>query len=200
MEKIRSKRRERGKFPGVILVLCGFLAGNILPDVLWKLKWQQKTMASVYLISTFIHQGVSGTEYLKEILKFRGSIYILTALCGFSVFGVPLAVAEALLLGVKTGTLMSMSVLQFGFAGGLVGLGLLMPQYLIYVPVTLFLLNKVWELSYGIWKNKGLFPEKCGWYLITIFWGALIYSVGILMECYLNPWITEKILNFVKIF
>lgn len=69
--------KRKNNFPALILFLCGFLAGNLLPNVLWKIKWQQKTMASVYFLSTFTTGQITGTEYLKEILKYRGSLFLV---------------------------------------------------------------------------------------------------------------------------
>ena len=125
--------KKKTRFPALILFLCGFLAGNLIPNILWKIKWQQKTLASVYFLSIFAAGNISGTEYLKELIKIRGSLFILSVLCGFSIFGVPLAVAGMLFLGFLIGTVAAMSILQFGFAGGLIGAGLLLPQYLFYI-------------------------------------------------------------------
>ena len=91
--------KRKNNFPALILFLCGFLAGNLLPNVLWKIKWQQKTMASVYFLSTFTTGQITGTEYLKEILKYRGSLFLVSAICGFSIFGAPLAVLGIWFLG-----------------------------------------------------------------------------------------------------
>lgn len=210
MKKIRFiKTRERNswekyqrerRFPGIFLFLCGFLLGNIIPNLLWRIKWQQKTMASVYLLGTLANGKMTGKEYLKEVLRFRGSTYVVTAVCGLSVFGVPLAVVEALLTGMGTGALLSVSILQFGFSGGLIGIGLLMPQYIIYFPVWMFLWQQVWKMSLRTWGERGLFPRQALEYLLKMGVGALIYGLGILAESYLNPWITEYVLKYVKFF
>ena len=117
-----------------------------------------------------------------------------------SVFGAPLAVLGIWFLGVYIGAVMSVSILQFGFAGGLIGLGLLLPQYLFYIPASLYLMRQVWEMSAGIWRNKGLFPERIGVYLLRSSAACGIYLIGILAECCLNPWIVEKLLSYIKIF
>lgn len=101
--------------------------GILLPNILWKLEWRQKTAASLYLIGAFAEKTASGYEYLGEVLKIRGSLYLLAAFCGISVFGVPLAVTGILLMGFQTGILLAMSVLEFGLQGGLIGAGLCFP-------------------------------------------------------------------------
>lgn len=157
-------------------------------------------MASVYFLSTFTTGQITGTEYLKEILKYRGSLVLVSIICGFSVFGAPLAVFGMWILGAYIGAVISVSILQFGFVGGLISLGLLFPQYLFYIPASLYLMKQVWEMSAGIWKNKGLFPDRIGVYMLRSATVCVIYFVGILSECFLNPWIVEKLLGYIKIF
>ena len=93
---MKKNRTGTKKFPALILFLFGFLAGNLIPNIIWKAKWQQKTWASVYFLSTFAGKNTGNIEYLKEILKYRGVFYLLNIICGFSVFGAPLAVITLL--------------------------------------------------------------------------------------------------------
>ena len=147
-----KKRREiykRRKLPAGGIFFGGFLVGILLPNILWKMEWRQKTAASLYLIGAFAEKTASGHEYLAEVLKIRGSLYLLAAFCGISVFGVPLAVTGILLTGFQTGILLAMSVLEFGLQGGLIGAGLLFPQYLIYLPCIFYLMNQVYRQSMG---------------------------------------------------
>ena len=69
-----------------------------------------------------------------------------------------------LFLGMETGMILALSVLEFGIYGGVAGAGLLMPQYLVYIPAYFYLAGIVYRQSYGIWKNYGLVPQKTGAY------------------------------------
>lgn len=159
------KWKTAGRFPAEILFLTGFLAGTVLPNIVWKMEWKQKTLASFYLIRSFAEKDISGGGYFMEVLRRRGGFFVLLFLCGFTVFGVPLSVAYMLILGVEMGLLLAMSVLEFGLYGGLAGAGLLLPQYVIYVPAYFCLAGMVYRQSYGIWKNYGLVPaKKCSLY------------------------------------
>ena len=80
---MKKNRTGTKKFPALILFLLGFLAGNLIPNIIWKAKWQQKTWASVYFLSTFAGKNTGNIEYLKEILKYRGVFYLLNIICGF---------------------------------------------------------------------------------------------------------------------
>ena len=174
--------------------------GILLPNILWKLEWRQKTAASLYLIGAFAEKTASGYEYLGEVLKIRGSLYLLAAFCGISVFGVPLAVTGILLMGFQTGILLAMSVLEFGLQGGLIGAGLLFPQYLIYLPCIFYLMNQVYRQSMEIWRSRGLFPEKISEYVVRLFLCGIVYFAGILLEAYCNPVVVEVLMKSLKIF
>lgn len=192
--------KRKRKFPALILFLLGFLVGNLIPNIIWKTKWQQKTWASIYFLSTFTGKSISGAEYLKEIVEYRGCLYLLNVICGFSVFGAPLAVVTLLGSGLYTGSIMAASILEFGFAGGVIGMGLLLPQYLFYIPVWLYSMEQEWIMSSEIWKNKGLISGKTGMYLRRMSVAAVGYLFGMLVECFVNPWIINKILEYIKIF
>ena len=42
------KWKNAGRFPAEILFMIGFFAGNVLPNLIWKMEWKQKTLASFY--------------------------------------------------------------------------------------------------------------------------------------------------------
>lgn len=192
--------KPKRRFPALILFLLGFLAGNLIPNLIWKMKWQQRTWASIYFLSTFAGKDISGTEYLLEILKYRGCYYLLNVICGFSVFGAPLAILTLLFSGLYTGMIMAASILEFGFAGGVIGIGLLLPQYLFYIPVWLYAMEQEWIISAEIWRNKGMLSWKKGDFIVRMCLASGVYLLGILAECFINPWIVRVILNYLKFF
>ena len=180
--------------------LMGFLLGTVLPNVLWKTKNGQEAAASLYFLTTFMDTGISGKEYLLEILKVRGSYLMLCVLCGFSIFGVPLSVVSSCILGLQTGAVLSVSVLQFGLTGGLVGLGFLMPHDLIYVPVWLMIMEEIFRKSREIWAKDGMLAVRFREYCLRTAVLSLVYSIGILLECYVNPILVEKMTEVLKFF
>lgn len=200
MEKSRFKIRKKREFPFGILLLGGFLLGSMLPNLLWRAQWRQNTAASLYLLFCFADRSVSGMEYFLEVLRVRGGFALLCVLCGVTVFGVPLAFLAVILTGLEIGTLLTMSVLQFGIAGGVVGMGLLFPQFVVYLPVLMCLMEMVYKESGGVWKNQGLFPEKTAVYFLRCLLLLGVYFVGILLETVLNPFVVENLMEYIKIF
>lgn len=191
---------KKQKFPAIRLFLAGFLLGSFLPNMMWKMNWYQNTAASMYLIGMFADRSMSNLEYLMYILRMRGGYVLLAAVCGISVFGVPLAVVGMLGLGLKLGCLLTLSVLQFGIKGGAVSLGLLFPQYCLYIPAIVLMMSLVYQESMELWKNRGLFPKKISGYVLWFLAIFLLYLVGVFAEAYCNPIITEMLTKSLKIF
>ena len=100
------KWKNAGRFPAELLFMTGFFAGNVLPNLIWKMEWKQKTLASFYLIRSFAGKDISGGAYFLEVLRRRGGFFLLLFLCGFTIFGVPLTVAYMLFLGMETGMIL----------------------------------------------------------------------------------------------
>lgn len=187
-------------FPGGFLFLLGFLAGTVLPNLLWKVQWKQETVHAFYLLGAFAGKDISGKEYFFRVLAERSGWFFICALCGFSIFGVPVSIFTMLGAGIKIGAVLSMSILQFGFAGGAAGLSLLFPHEAVYLIVFFGFMRQVYNLSLNCWKGRGLFPQGISRYCFGFLqWGAL-YMGGILLEIYVNPWLVEKTVKILDFF
>ncbi len=187
-------------FPGLALLMAGFLAGLLIPNFIYRFSWKQQAFSAIYLLTAYGKTGAEGTDYLLKIIWMRGSFFFLSLLCGFTVFGVPIAVGAMLFTGLELGMVFSMSILQFGLTGGAVAAALLFPQYLIYLPLWNVVYQMIYRESMGIWRNHGIFPRKVSDYLLKVFLYTMLYGVGIFLEWRVNPWILNKILDFSKFF
>ena len=152
MENLLSIKK-KSFFPGLTLLLAGFLAGMLIPNFIYRFSWKQQAFSAVYLL---------------EILWMRGGIFFLSLICGFTVFGVPMAIMAMLFTGIGLGIVFSMSILQFGLTGGAVAVALLFPHYLIYLPLWDSVYQMVYRESMGIWRNHGIFPQKVSAYLLKV--------------------------------
>ena len=198
--KKRFEIYKKGCLPAGWIFVAGFLIGSFLPNLMWKMEWNQKTAASFYLLGAFADKTSGDGGYLWQVFRMRGSFFLLAAFCGVSVFGVPLAVTGSLLMGIEMGALLAMSVLQFGLQGGVVGAGLLFPQYLIYLPCLFFLMKRVSAQSLDIWRSHGLFPKRVSDYVIHVCLCGAVYAVGIFLEAYCNPIVVETLIKTLHIF
>ena len=96
--------------------------------------------------------------------------------------------------------LMTMSILQFGFHGGLIGIGLMFPQFIIYVPCFFAVSKNVYEYSMRIWKNHSSFSGQVSTYIVKMLICAVVLCAGILSEVYCNPVIMKILIQNLKIF
>ncbi|MCD8154127.1 MAG: stage II sporulation protein M [Clostridiales bacterium] len=189
---------KKGSFPSGALFLAGFLTGVILPNLLWKLKWQQKMTASFYLLSRFSVEETEGWGCFLETLRMRGGLFLLCVMCGLTVFGVPLAVTGMLTAGVYTGALFSMCVLQFGLAGGAAGLSLLFPQGVVYLPVFACLAGFVYRNSMYLWKGNSSLQVKGGRYVTGCGVLFLLFLGGVWLEAFVNPRIVRLFFDILQ--
>lgn len=191
---------KKGDLPVYGLFLLGFLTGTILPNLAWKYDWSQKTAASIYLLTSFADRNLEKQKYMLHVLKLRGSQFLIPAFCGLSVFGVTLSAVEMLFIGFRAGFLMTVSILQFGLQGGVIGIGAMFPQYILYFPCYFYLMKIVYGESAEIWKNHGLFPTEISRYFIKIFLCGVMYIGGMVLEIWCNPPVMEVLMKSLNIF
>ena len=197
-ENIRKYKKTY--FPAVWIYSGSFLLGILIPNIIWKTAWNQKAAASIYLLSIFAGKDLEEQEYFIQVLKMRASIFILAALCGITVFGVVIAIAGLLGSGLLLGMVLTMSVLEFGIPGCAVGIGLVFPQYIFYIPCMLLLFTEIYKQSLETWKNQGRMAADITGYTGRILLCGLGYSLGILLEIYCNPRVMEFLMKNISIF
>ncbi len=197
-ENIRKYKKTY--FPAVWIYSGSFLLGILIPNIIWKTAWNQKAAASIYLLSIFAGKDLEDQKYFIQVLKMRASIFILAALCGITVFGVVIAIAGLLGSGLLLGMVLTMSVLEFGIPGCAVGIGLVFPQYIFYIPCMLLLFTEIYRQSLETWKNQGRMSADITGYTGRILLCGLGYSLGILLEIYCNPKVMEFLMKNISIF
>ena len=197
-ENIRKYKKTY--FPAVWIYSGSFLLGILIPNIIWKTAWNQKAAASIYLLSIFAGKDLEDQKYFIQVLKMRASIFILAALCGITVFGVVIAIAGLLGSGLLLGMVLTMSVLEFGLPGCAVGIGLVFPQYIFYIPCMLLLFTEIYRQSLETWKNQGRMSADITGYTGRILLCGLGYSLGILLEIYCNPKVMELLMKNISIF
>lgn len=190
-----NKNRE---LPAYYLFFIGCVIGIVLPNLIYKMQWKQNTVSALYLMGIYAEKG--SREYFWKVLRMRGGLFLLIAGSGLTIFGVLVAVGGMILLGIGMGILMTMSILQFGFHGGLIGIGLMFPQFIIYVPCFLAVSKNVYEYSMRIWKNHSSFSGQVSTYIVKMLICAVVLCAGILSEVYCNPVIMKILIQNLKIF
>ena len=116
-----------------------------------------------------------GERYFRRSI-FAGSVTTQGSTLSFSVFLWVYHIWGTAVSGMETGLILTLSVLEFGIYGGVAGAGLLIPQYVIYIPVYFYLAGLVYRQSYDIWKNYGLVPQKSRLYIRQGMTAFLVYT------------------------
>ena len=182
------------------LFVAGFVLGVALPNLLWKTELEESGLPGLYLL-TRVSQGIPAEpEYFFYILKTRGAVYLLTMLCGLSVFGLPVSVVSCVWMGFLMGAVLTVSLLEFGVRGRFLAVALFLPQYLVYVPVSLALYRRSFQSSLSYWKNQRLSQQDRRGYGIFCAWAAVFLLGGMALESYLNPVLIQVVIKKMQFF
>ncbi len=178
-----------------ILFVAGFVLGIVLPNLLWKTELEEKGLPGLYLLTRAGGGLPANPEYFLYVLKNRGSIYMLIMLCGLSVFGLPVSVAAGVWMGLLMGAVLTVSLLEFGVEGMFLAGALFLPQYIIYVPVSLALYQRSSEISVKCWRNQRLIASERRKYGIFCAMAGGLLTVGMFLESYVNPLLIEMAMD-----
>ena len=182
------------------LFVAGFVLGVALPNLLWKTELEESGLPGLYLL-TRVSQGIPAEpEYFFYILKTRGAVYLLTMLCGLSVFGLPVSVVSCVWMGFLMGAVLTVSLLEFGVRGMFLAVVLFLPQYLVYVPVSLALYRRSFQSSLSYWKNQRLSQQDRRGSGLFCAWAAVFLLGGMALEGYLNPVLIQVVIKKMQFF
>lgn len=182
------------------VLLGGFLLGVLLPNIFWKTQIQKGGFAGIYLMETFTRAELAWEDYFLLLIKERMTGIFLLMICGVSVFGIPAALFMSVWTGFFLGGVLTVSILQFGAVGGVVGLGLFFPQYALYLPVLFVLASMACSFSCKCWKNQKITAKELRSYGGKCLLLIGIQTAGIALECFLNPVCVEFLINKLQIF
>lgn len=200
------KIKGRIEIPHKNLLLCifggGFLFGIIITNLIGKNYVEEMGILSDYFIQRYRYASIKNTDLFFYILKKRILVMAGIWAMGFSALGVISVWIFVGWFGVSLGILLTASVIRFGLGGLLFSLGALLPHYLVYIPVLIILIGKVYDTCIRIYYPKKV--EECidkkKIYIEYIVFFILLMSVciiGVLLESYVNPIIFKKILRII---
>ncbi len=179
--------------------LCIFCAGMAAGTVLVN-----------YMVRTSVMDTSVLTAYVRELTKkpFE-DIYFFIYLCisrlaFFLVLSVLAAAFRTPVLfagmtaifGASFGCIVSLAAMVYGYGGILVAAALLFPQYIIYVPIYIFLLkmvdNNKFDDTIGHTSASRLNQRRA--VLAAVF--AVLVILGCAVESYVNPFVVRQVEKF----
>lgn len=184
----------------LILFFAGFTAGVLFMNVWWNMQNSAAEAKGLYAMASFLDRDLENDDYFRYLCRCRGSLGILAALSGITIFGVPAAVTGIMGLGIFMGAVLTLGLLEVGLKGAVLVLGFLFPHFAVYVPVAFSMGMIVYRISLKGWKSMVIPASEYKKSLLSLLLLLLVYGVGILLEAYVNPWFVTFIIKKLKIF
>lgn len=183
----------------VVFFCIGFLVGIVVGNFLIPQTGGEAGIMSAYFLNKFEYMKIESASLFTFILEKRMKIYIILVIGGVTSFGCLMAYGYTTWLGVSTGAFMSICILRMGMMGILVSLVSLLPQYLIYVPIYIFLIWRIQENQQLFGNCTGKKEKQRVWvkYFIIMLVVGVVLLAGIFLESNVNPFLMKKILKFI---
>ncbi len=163
--------------------VLGMTAGIIFANLAHPYHTSEAETMAIYVMQQLKSAEIPYENYFGHLLWFRGRRILLVMLGGLTAMASWLAIFVMILLGILFGCLSSLMILQFGLQGFLVLIVGLLPQVLLYVPVTLVMLAVIYQMKGKILKkSKETRKEYFVWMGICLAG----YLLGIMLESYIN--------------
>ena len=186
----------RGKFLPVFLT--GFAAGVLYMALFGRSVVHETTLLSRYFFSKYQQVEFASGELFLYILKSRMSAFTLLWLTGFTFFGTAASLLALAWVGISLGITMTTAAMKLGFSGMLICLASGLPQLILYVPATAWLLRKISEMSENRERRSSRYSGGRGQllsYLLVWLLGFSLFFLGSLLESYVNPLFLRAVLK-----
>ena len=186
----------RGKFLPVFLT--GFAAGVLYMALFGRSVIHETTLLSRYFFSKYQPVEFASGELFLYILKSRMSAFTLLWLTGFTFFGTATSLLALAWVGISLGITMTTAAMKMGFSGMLICLASGLPQLILYVPATAWILRKISEMSENRERRSSRYRGGRGQllsYLLVWLLGFFLFFMGSLLESYVNPLFLRAVLK-----
>ncbi len=174
--------RENKKFLAVFCML-GFFAGIIYANLMSKDYIASIGIFNEFFLDQYSQAEIDVMEYMWYVIRIRVTPVILIAALGSTRLRRAVAAAFLAWTGFGGGMIMTSAVLKMGIKGLILCLIALTPHFIFYAAGYMVLL---WYL-YTCPESK--------WNMAKTVSMILFITVGVLLECYVNPIIMELFLK-----
>lgn len=187
-----------------IVFLIAIVIGAIFANRLSSNRLEEYKLWSGYFLTKFPDSNYLNIELFKFIIWKRLKIVLGVWLLGFTFFGVVANYLLVIFFGFCFGFLFSIGLMTNGFGGYMMYIVMLIPQYLFYVPVTIYLIVKSTNFcrslynkrshSRGLNLNKQMLIE----YFFVLVICLIFIIVGAIAETYINPQLVKWYISAIN--
>lgn len=201
MRKEYKNSVQNDKKTAIILIsMSFFLLGILISDLLWEKGLKQKNQQIYLELEKYANSQALQKELLLDTLRLRISWWGIIFFNGFTVYGLPVVIIFAGMIGLLSGIFLSTFILQFGVSGGILALSILLPQMVIYYPVFVYAAGETGKLSGKVWSNRGIVPVHIKNYCKKYMLYSIIFAAGVASEIYINPFLIKITIEMIKYF
>ena len=177
----------------LLLFLAGFVLGIIFVNLVWRYRTQDIDTLSLFSTGEGVSVQVHTSGYLWYLVQKRMGMLGVYHLVGVTVLGTVLVIAGLLWMGFLSGALAAIAILQLGLKGFAVLVAACVSQIFLYLPAGLFYLTSVYQMSEKSRGADGLNRKLYKGYLLNCLAPLAVIFCGILLECYVNPYILNLV-------
>lgn len=161
----------------------GILWMQAVPDSMWKVSG----LSDLFLLRSYVSAPFSEMDYTKKLMLERGAFFILCALSGITVFGMPVSLLVTGGLGLFAGAVLSASLISGGLKGFFLGICLFLPHGLLALPVSLLFTAECFRMSRRSLKNRFFDVADYKAYFGRMLLLLAFWLLAAWLEAFVNP-------------
>lgn len=200
--RLRGIRVKTGKLPYLPLFVIGLVLGTVFMNYGKKVLLENTGLLDEYTLYHMKYMTVDNTAFFYYLLRQRILDVLLMVIISTTYLGVLFVAGKTIWYGATVGMFISAAVIRYGMKGIFLVLAGVFPQYIIYVPAYILLLNLCEKTCRSIYFKDSSSVDMSTMDLIRskiiqilIILGAVV--IGCVLESYLNPII---FMNLLRIF
>jgi uncharacterized membrane protein SpoIIM required for sporulation len=186
-----------------LLFGAAFVAACVLTIVYHNIYYAKSSLFCDTVLSGFSQRLTDRRALFYYVLEKRGAEYILLILTGLLLIGAVLYWCIAVWCGASLGFILSSCVLTYGVKGTFLFLAMVLPQYVLYVPLFVVSFTQsegMWQYLFahdnGIVKRPYTKRQALMRYVLLSGAGFSVLLAGCYVESYINPTVLNWVLRF----
>lgn len=190
----------------LIVFVIGLVAGSLYANLMDNAKLKEIQNINNFFYEKYEAIKIDYIALLGTVLFSRVKMVVLIWVLGLTFLTMPVVYGITAYYGFSLGFILSISTMSFGMLGIVIGLSFLLPQYFIYTPAIVFLMNHSVGVSNKLYfvKQKGRNLDKPAKkqmlleYVLIFFIVLFLIVLGSLLETFVNPkWVMFSIRKFI---
>lgn len=173
-----------------VIFLAGFLVGVLYIYFTGSYREGNTDFLSIQNLMQVMYMEIVHKDYFVFLLKKRLGVIFALAVASLALPGRYLLLGFLMVFGCSMGSMFSVLVIRYGIKGALLFMGLIFPQYIVYIPVVFQWVCLLSDWHEGVFYGRNPLMRKrvSGLHFAARTMVLLTVTIiGIFLECYVNP-------------